>query len=134
MSFIPPQLYARFNELSRLTYLQRKENTDLKTQIRLGENDLMLLVKFKGEKDWTVKDINVFGELPPVELFKNWPNKPMPEISSPAKGRLFLRRQKTTHHLSSSSSAEDSSPPAKQKGKVARISRDFEQDTSGTSA
>ena len=94
----------------------------------------MLLVKMKGNKDWTSKDVNIFGKLPPADMFKKLPNKPMPEISSPAKGRLFLRRQKNTHHLSSSSSGEDSSPLAKQKGKVARISRNFEQETSETSA
>ena len=120
-------MYTRFNELSQLTFLKRKENPDLKTQIRLGEKDLLLLTKIKGDKDWTIRDINEYGELPPIELYKNWPNKPMPEISSPAKGRLFLRKTKNTHLLSSSSSSEEASPPSKPKGKVAKISRTFEE-------
>ena len=50
--FVPPQFYKRFNELSKHTFNARKENKELKTQIRLGDNDLTLLVKHKGEREW----------------------------------------------------------------------------------
>ena len=39
-SVITPQLYNRFNEPLRPTFLKRKERPDLKTQIRLGDRDL----------------------------------------------------------------------------------------------
>ena len=50
-NFIPPQLFKRFNTLSQLTFKARKENTELKTQIRLGERDLILLMKMKGDRE-----------------------------------------------------------------------------------
>ena len=93
-SFIPPQLFKRYNAFSHFTYKARQSNKDLKTQIRLGDKDIILLLKMKGEKDWTTKDISFFGELPEIESYKNWPSRPMPEIISPAKGRDFTRKKK----------------------------------------
>ena len=55
--FVPPQIYRRFSELSRLTFLARKENSNLKTQIRIGDSDLILLVRDKEEKEWTVTNL-----------------------------------------------------------------------------
>ena len=54
--FIPPQLYTRFTDLSRHAYRVRQENTDMKTQIKIGEEDLVLLMKKKGDKEWIQKD------------------------------------------------------------------------------
>ena len=86
--FIPPQLFRRNNELSRLTFLKRKDNEKLKTQIRLGKSDLILLVKDREEKDWREqKDLQCFGQIPDPEWFKIWPLKSMPLVTSPAKGR-----------------------------------------------
>ena len=50
--FIPPQLFKRFNSLSKNTFEARQKNKELKTQIRLGDNDLILLVKHKGDEEW----------------------------------------------------------------------------------
>merc|ERR1712115_609882 len=38
--FIPPQLHARFADLSKHCYDRRQENFDFKTLIKLGEEDL----------------------------------------------------------------------------------------------
>ena len=54
--FIPPQLYKRFVDLCCTTFEARKANQSLKTQISIGEEDLLLLVKMKGDKEWEVKD------------------------------------------------------------------------------
>ena len=40
--FIPPQLHARFADLSKHCYNRRQENFDFKTLIKLGEEDLIL--------------------------------------------------------------------------------------------
>ena len=87
-NFIPPQLFKRFSTLSHLSFKARKENPDLKTQIRLGDKDLIFLMNMKGDGDWTSKDIHCLGTLPDIETYKNWPTKPMPEIVSPDKGRI----------------------------------------------
>ena len=50
--FVLPQLYHRFSDLSKNTYNERKANQNLKTQIRIGEEDSILLVKQKGNKEW----------------------------------------------------------------------------------
>ena len=49
--FVPPQLYCRFSDLSKTTYNERKANQNLKTQIRIGDEDLILLVKPKETKN-----------------------------------------------------------------------------------
>ena len=87
-------------------------------------------MKKKGEREWKKNDPNFSGELPEIENYKNWPNKPMPEIVSPAKGRMALRKRKNTHRMSSSSSgsaSEGSSPTKKPASKVTKISRFFEK-------
>ena len=85
--FVPPQIYRRFSELSRLTFLARKENSNLKTQIRIGDSDLILLVRDKEEKEWTVTNLFRYGELPEIDFYKSWPVRKMPPITSPPKGR-----------------------------------------------
>ena len=86
--------------MSKNTYLARKSNDQLKTQIRLGEENLVLLVKMKGEKDWEVEpELDKMGNLPEPEWFKNWPNLEVPDITSPPKGRSYSI--KNVHSLSS---------------------------------
>ena len=48
----PPQLFQRFAALSKLTFDARKANSNQKAQIRIGEEDLLLLVKAKGDNEW----------------------------------------------------------------------------------
>ena len=122
--FVPPQLFRRHNELSRLTYLERKKNPELKTQIRMGEKDLILLVKIKGDKEWELEeDIHAFGKLPSIEWFRNWPSREMPEITSPPKGRN-TKAAKNVHDLSLSPTNEQSTPK-KLKTSDANIAKKF---------
>ena len=66
--FIPPQLYNRFNDLSRNTYQARQSNPDLKTLIKIGDEDLILLTKNKGDKEWTQQmDFEEFGQIAPPQ-------------------------------------------------------------------
>ena len=123
--FITPQLFKRNNELSRLMYIKRKENPKLKTQIRLGENDLILLVREKEEKDWREeKNINCYGEIPEPEWFKTWPLRPMPDVTSPAKGR---HQNKKAMHDISRNSDEENTPKKPKKADVSSISQYFER-------
>ena len=123
--FIPPQFFKRNNELSRLTFIQRKENDRLKTQIRLGESDLMLLTRDKEEKDWNEeKNLNIYGDFPDPEWFKMWPLKAMPLVTSPAKGRQ--KNKKKTHDISRNSEDENS-PKIPKKAGVSSISEYFEK-------
>ena len=84
-------------------------------------------MKMKGDRDWTSKDILCLGTLPDIEMYKNWPTKPMPEIVSPAKGREVTRQRKNTHRPSTSSEeGSQCSPSLKPREKVRRISQLFE--------
>ena len=123
--FIPPQLFKRNNELSRLTFIQRKQNENLKTQIRLGESDLILLTRDKEEKEWNQEyDLDCYGELPEAEWFKSWPLKSMPLVTSPAKGRP--QNKKETHDISRNSD-EENAPKKAKKSDVSSISAYFEK-------
>merc|ERR1712030_69257 len=50
--FIPPMCYQRYAYLQKNCYLARKTNSGLKTQVRLGEEDFILLVKIREESSW----------------------------------------------------------------------------------
>ena len=122
--FIPPQLFHGHNELSRLTFIKRKEDEKLKTQIRLGDKDLILLTKDRDEKDWSQqKDIEIYGQLPDPEWFKLWPLKSMPIITSPAKGRP---PKKNVHNISRDS-GEERSPKIQKKKGVSNIAEYFDR-------
>ena len=103
--FIPPQLYGRYEDLSKHTYEARKENELLKTQIRLGEDDLILLVKHKGDRDWEVEpNMSILGPIREPEWHRLWPAPNVPDLSSLPKGRNYGIKE--THKLSDSSSDE----------------------------
>ena len=59
--FIPPQLHNRFADLSKHCYDRRQENSDFKTRITLGEEDLVLYTKHTGDKEWKLTDIHDMG-------------------------------------------------------------------------
>ena len=75
-SFIPSQFWERFSALNRLCSQRRSQNSSLKTQIRFGTRDLIVLTKTKGSQDpYTVNDISTFGGddiLPDIDLSIKW--------------------------------------------------------------
>ena len=70
--FIPPQLHNRFSDLSKLCYDKRQEDTEYKTRISIGEEDLVLYTKTQGGL-WKHTDINALGPISPPEWHKVWP-------------------------------------------------------------
>ena len=107
--FIPPQFFKHFSDLSKLTYIARKEDARLKTSILLGDDDLILKMKLKNETEWErEKDLNCFGEIAEMDMTIKWPSVDVKQISLPPKGRV----RKNVHNLSQSGS-ESGSPEAK---------------------
>ena len=119
--YIPPQLYQRFADLSRLTFNTRHSDKRLKTKIILGKRDLVLKTKIKDVTDWIVQeDLNVFGELSDIDLNVLWPVSEVKMITSPPKGR---KRKKTVHDVSINS---DSGSPDSKKTKPAQSPKEKE--------
>ena len=55
-------------------FLKRKEDKILKTQIRLGEDYLILLVKIKDLPEWEKEsDMDTLEDLLGVKMYRNWP-------------------------------------------------------------
>ena len=48
-SFVPPQFFERFSALNRICATRRSEDSNLKTQLRFGEKDLLIFSQGKGE-------------------------------------------------------------------------------------
>ena len=67
--FIPPQLHNRFADLSKNCYDRRKDKSDFKTRITLGEEDVILYTKHTGE-EWKLTDIHEMGHISPPEWHK----------------------------------------------------------------
>ena len=112
--YIPPQLYQRFSDLSRLTFNARHSDKRLKTKILLGKKDLVLKTKIKDTTDWIVQDdINVFGELSDIDMNVLWPVVDVKQITSPPKGR----KRKNVHDVSINS---DNESPEKKKSKTSQ--------------
>ena len=109
--YIPPQMYQRFSDLSRLTFNARHSDKRLKTKITLGKRDLVLKTKIKDKTDWVVQDdLNVFGVLSEVDMNVLWPVPEVKQITSPPKGR----KRKNVHDFSDNSDGES---PFKKKSK-----------------
>ena len=109
--YIPPQMYQRFSDLSRLTFNARHSDKRLKTKITLGKRDLVLKTKIKDKTDWIVQDdINVFGVLSDIDMNVLWPVVNVKQITSPPKGR----KRKNLHDVSFNSDGES---PFKKKPK-----------------
>ena len=111
--YIPPQLYQRFADLSRLTFNARHSDKRLKTKIILGKRDLVLKTKIKDTTDWVVQDdLNVFGELSDIDFNVLWPVSEVKSITSPPKGR----KRKKIHDVSLNS--DSGSPDSKRTKEV----------------
>ena len=107
--YIPPQLFKRFSDLSKNTFLARQSDKRLKTKINLGTNDLELKTKLKDVTDWEYEpDLNAFGDIAEIDMSVKWPNIIVKQIYSPPKGRS----RKNVHNISDSS-VEGESPVSK---------------------
>ena len=75
-SFIPPQYWDRFAALNRICTQRRTQDALLKTQIRFGTRDLIVLTKEKGSQEpYVVTDADSFAEeerLPEVDMRIKW--------------------------------------------------------------
>ncbi len=68
VKYIPPQLYPRYAALEREARDIRYRNPPMSTNIRIGDSDLVLKVKPKGDvTPWRdVEDSELPGDLPPI--------------------------------------------------------------------
>ena len=75
-SYIPPQFFNRFSALNRICADKRSQDESLKTQIRFGDRDLIVLTKVKGSQDaFEMEDLEDFTageELPAIDLKIRW--------------------------------------------------------------
>ena len=102
--FIPPQLYNRFADLPKNTYNARKQHPGLKTLIKIGDEDLILYTKKRGDKEWnTMEGIESMGPISPPEWHRLWPTQRLPEITSPQQGRHYTTKIDRLRHSSSDS-------------------------------
>ena len=74
--YIPPQYFERFSTLNRICKDRRTEDPYLKTQVRFGDKDLIVLTKEKGSEDpYRVADLKSFvgnQELPDFDITIRW--------------------------------------------------------------
>ena len=115
--FIPPQYYNRFSALNRICADKRSRDESLKTQIRFGDKDLMILTKEKGSQEpFYSEDLESFidgEELPEVDMSIKWrfhedrPPRRRVATPPPATTTSLLSspadRQASTRQLSTSS-------------------------------
>ena len=74
--FIPPQYHERFIALNRICSQRRSDNAELKTQIRFGQDDLIVLTKIKGsEEPYKIVNLREFAGdefLPEFDMSLKW--------------------------------------------------------------
>ena len=73
---IPQQFWSRNKLLEYNCAMERKKNPNLRTQIRLGQFDLELWTKEKGEQFWRLTPLEAFGSLDPYTV--NYPKDQAP--------------------------------------------------------
>ena len=94
-SYIPPQYYDRFAALNRVCAQKREQDPTLKTQVRFGERDLIILLKKKGSNDpYRMENLQTFmedEELPPINMNLKWKfNEDRPlrrRVATPSRSR-----------------------------------------------
>ena len=116
--FIPPHYFDRFTTLNRICREKRESNPELKTQIRFGTNDLIILVKQKGSEDpFRIVELRDFTEnqdIPPFDMTVKWriqedriPRRRVGSSQAPAKRQETTRQaalpHQTTRQLSNTS-------------------------------
>ena len=106
--FIPPQLRNRFYDLNKLCYDKRQENSQYKTRITLGEEDLVLAIR-EPDAMWKNVELNVLGPISPPEWHKVWPRQETPIFTSPPKGRYVSHKRSRSEDDQSGEESDDSS-------------------------
>ena len=76
----------------------------MKTLIKIGEEDLILLTKTKGDKNWTQQnDLEIYGQIALPHWHSLWPTKKIQVTSSPPQGRNYNNKQDKVHNISTDS-------------------------------
>ena len=106
-SYIPPQFFERFSMLNRICADKREADHNLKTQIRFGDKDLIILTKRKGESEpYRIVDFEDFTgdrQIPPFDMTIKWR---IQQDRPP--------RRKTSSSHSPATRKENSASPARQ--------------------
>ena len=68
ISKIPMQFWERNKALENLCYRERQQNPNLRTQIRLGKDDLELMTKHRDELYWRSTPNEAYGQIPEAEI------------------------------------------------------------------
>ena len=106
--FIPPQLRNRFSDLSKLCYDKRQEDSQYKTRITLGEEDLVLATRPPGST-WKNTELTALGPISPPEWHKVWPRQETPIFTSPPKGRYVSHKRSRSDDDQSGEESDESS-------------------------
>ena len=111
--YIPPQVYKRFCYFNKICQDLRNQNPDTKTQIRIGELDLEIFTKTRGNQEpfakINIEDVMDTADAPKFDHNINWkPKSSYPnrrKISYPAIDPL-ASKPKANHVLSRSNSTD----------------------------
>ena len=76
ITYFPAELWERKVALDKHLKLERVNEPNLRTQVRLGTEDLELNTKHVGEPLWQVTPVTAYGELPPVGARSPRPSQP----------------------------------------------------------
>ena len=72
VTYIPPQIYKRYAKVEEICAQKRSNDREVKTQIRLGQSDLILLTKKRGDKYWEDVPLESLGGIPNIESNLDW--------------------------------------------------------------
>ena len=88
INYIPPELFERYRAAESLCYQWRKEE-GWKTKIMMGEDDIQVMRKKRGDDRYKEVDMGIMGELPSINLEarQEAPAREM-TVMSPAIGRI----------------------------------------------
>merc|ERR1712240_760904 len=87
--FILPQIFESYRSLQYNCKVQRDINSELKTKVILGTDDLVLRTKQKSEYYWnTVHNLEQYGPIRDFDTTKKWPAVEEERVFSPQKGRV----------------------------------------------
>lgn len=95
--YIPPQLYTRYIKLEEYCAKMREKEENIRTRVKLGENDFMIQIKKAGTKYWKTTEVPRELLLPEVDFTVEWNHArnevPTKSTSPPKYIRRTLKRK-----------------------------------------
>ena len=132
-NFIPPQYFARYCAMNEIGKRMRRENNEVKTQIRFGAEDVEIWTKIRGTEEpfkFTKIHEDLMRDVPQFDFSLKWNRKvekPPRNKLSPLVGKILVPSMRSSNEKAVESSRADETPSKRLKRTSSESSEEEER-------